>query len=158
MSHSLPYQDLSDLITMIIYNLGQIIGNSAGFPWGPFVCLVLFVRLVDFRCPSLQYPFAGHVTLSTFSQGKEYILYLLIGCYQWTIYFFNLWSIEFSFVHWPVIDIELKKNIARSKKAAQSTYHWLLRCQVVLTKQFFSVLKLSNVRSWFLGFCQNLSC
>ena len=40
-------------------------------------------------------------------------------------------------------------NIVRSQNAAQSTSHWLLRCQVVFTKWFFKVLS-------EIDFCQNL--
>ena len=65
MSHFLPYQNLSCQMTVKIYNLGQIIGSSVGFPCGPFVCLVLFVRLVNFRCPFILLPIGDHLTLST---------------------------------------------------------------------------------------------
>ena len=60
----------------------------------------------------------------------------------------------------------LIKNSSILQKAALSTSHRLLRCQVVLTKRLFKVLKLSIVRIfvflsfvtiWVLEFCHNLS-
>ena len=46
--------------------------------------------------------------------------------------------------------IQKNKNIARSQNSAQSTSHWLSRCQVALTKRLFKVV--SEVE-----FCQTLS-
>ena len=43
-----------------------------------------------------------------------------------------------------------KQNIARLQKAALSTSHRLMRCQIILTKRIFKVMS-------EIEFCQNLS-
>ena len=52
---------------------------------------------------------------------------------------------------------ELIKNIARSQKAANSTFHRMLRCQVVLTKRLLKFgQKLSFVRILVFEFSQHI--